>query len=50
MGLLGIYDIFGTIVGGVAASMADWAAEDSCLRGVWRILTCHPCRHKNDDD
>ena len=39
----------GTVVGALAAWMADWAAEDSCLRGVWHCITCRSCR-KGDDD
>jgi len=40
----------GTIVGALAAWMADWAAEDSCLRGIWHCVTCRSCRKGGDDD
>jgi len=39
----------GTVVGFLAAWMADWAAEDSCLRGIWHCITCRPCM-KGDSD
>jgi len=44
-----VFLVFGSIVGGIAAAMADWAAEDSFLRGIWRLLTCHSCRKRDDD-
>jgi len=34
----------------IAAWMADWAAEDSALRGIWHWITCRPCRKENDGD
>jgi len=40
----------GTILGAIAAWMADWAAEDSALRGIWQCLTCHSCRNKEKSD
>mmetsp|Transcript_13917 Transcript_13917/g.23175 ORF Transcript_13917/g.23175 Transcript_13917/m.23175 type:complete len:239 (-) Transcript_13917:1470-2186(-) len=42
-----VFVVFGTIIGGVAATMADWAAEGSCLRWFFRCITC---RKKDDDD
>lgn len=40
----------GTILGALAAWMADWAAEDSCLRGIWHCITCRSCRKGGDGD
>lgn len=40
----------GTICGALAAWMADWAAEDSCLRGAWNCILCRPCRKGDSDD
>ena len=40
----------GTVLGAMAACMADWAAEDSALRGIWHCLTCRSCRKKDRDD
>lgn len=42
----------GTVVGALATWMADWAAEDSCLKGIWHCVTCKSCRNKDrsDDD
>ena len=40
----------GTVLGAIAAWMADWAAEDSCLRGVWHCVTCRGCRKGGSDD
>mmetsp|Transcript_5257 Transcript_5257/g.11933 ORF Transcript_5257/g.11933 Transcript_5257/m.11933 type:complete len:230 (+) Transcript_5257:86-775(+) len=34
----------GTVFGAIAAWMADWAAEDSALRGIWQCITCKRCR------
>ena len=42
----------GTVMGALATWMADWAAEDSCLQGVWHCVTCHKRkeRDKNEDE
>lgn len=47
-----LFLISGTIIGGLATWMADWAAEDSCLRGILRCITCHSYRESrgNKDD
>ena len=45
-----LFIICGTIVGGLSAWMADWAAEDSALRGIWNCILCRPCRKKDDND
>lgn len=42
-----VFVAFGTVVGGIAASMADWAAEGSCLRWWIRCITG---RNKKEDD
>ena len=43
----------GTVVGALAAWMADWAAEDSFAREFWHcikaILLCRMCRKDKDD-
>ena len=38
----------GTIIGALSAWMADWAAEDSALRGIWHCITCRRCRKKDE--
>lgn len=38
----------GTVFGAIAAWMADWAAEDSCLRGAWHCMTC--CFRKDESE
>ena len=49
-----LFLVSGTIAGALATWMADWAAEDSCLRGIWQcitpIITCRICRKNNNDD
>mmetsp|Transcript_8047 Transcript_8047/g.17450 ORF Transcript_8047/g.17450 Transcript_8047/m.17450 type:complete len:254 (-) Transcript_8047:57-818(-) len=44
----------GTVVGALATWMADWASEDSCLRGISNcicgIITCRMCRKEKHDD
>jgi len=44
----------GTIMGAMSAVMADWAAEDSALRGIWRCVlctvTCRMCRKDDGDE
>ena len=45
-----LYILCGTIIGALSAWMADWAAEDSCLRGVWHCILCKHCRKKSNDE
>jgi len=47
-----LFLISGTILGALATWMADWAADDSCLRSIWHIITCRSRRNNggNEDD
>ena len=45
-----LYILCGTIIGALSAWMADWASEDSCLRGVWYCILCKHCRKKSSND
>ena len=40
----------GTVFGALAAITADWAAEDSFLRGIFHCFTCCFRGDKDDDD